>query len=155
MEKWVMSVVGIVALSVLLDIILPSGDMNKYIKGVFAVLTVTVIVEPIPRLLASIKNGDIDVVLPSYSEIEVDEQYIEETNDSIREGLEKRITSALIADGAMNVTVTISDSRRIDKRIDSIKITLDEGYGEYKVRNILRQMIHCKIGEVIVVERSG
>jgi len=38
-------------LGVLVDIIMPEGDTSKYIKGIFALITVFIIVYPLPSLL--------------------------------------------------------------------------------------------------------
>jgi hypothetical protein len=57
MTVWLASIVGIVALTLLIDIIIPEGDSNKYIKGVLAAVTTLVLVQPIPGIL----NGSIDV----------------------------------------------------------------------------------------------
>ena len=56
MNEWIMSIVGITALGVLMDILLPEGETNKYIKGIFALFTVFVIIYPLPK----IANGDFD-----------------------------------------------------------------------------------------------
>ena len=40
MAEWLMSVVGIVAAGVLLEIILPPGDTAKYAKGAYALIVV-------------------------------------------------------------------------------------------------------------------
>ena len=43
MAEWLMSVVGIVAAGVLLEIILPPGDTSKYAKGAYALIVVLVL----------------------------------------------------------------------------------------------------------------
>lgn len=59
-SQWVISVVGIVLLSILADIILPHGQTNKYIKNIFAIITVFVIVTPLPSLFKNISyQGDL------------------------------------------------------------------------------------------------
>ena len=55
-SQWVISVVGIVLLSILADIILPHGQTNKYIKNIFAIITVFVIVTPLPSLFKNISH---------------------------------------------------------------------------------------------------
>ena len=36
LSAWILSIAGIVLLSVLVELILPAGSMSKYIKGIFA-----------------------------------------------------------------------------------------------------------------------
>lgn len=49
LSAWVLSIVGIVVLTLMVDIIIPEGKTGKYIKGVFAMLTVFVIAMPLPK----------------------------------------------------------------------------------------------------------
>ena len=53
MSAWIMGIVGVIALGVLADILLPEGETAKYIKGFLAVFVVAAIVAPIPSLLSS------------------------------------------------------------------------------------------------------
>lgn len=47
MNKWLFSVVGVVFLSILFDIIYPSGKTNKFCKSIFGIIAIVVIVSPI------------------------------------------------------------------------------------------------------------
>ena len=58
MNAWLLSIVGVVSLGVLLEILLADGETSKYIKGVFALAVVLVLVAPIPKFLN--KNFDIN-----------------------------------------------------------------------------------------------
>ncbi|MDR2047011.1 MAG: stage III sporulation protein AF [Clostridiales bacterium] len=51
MIAWIISVAGVSVLTVLLDIILPEGQMNKYVKGVLSVVVTVVIISPAAGLL--------------------------------------------------------------------------------------------------------
>lgn len=50
MKEWILSVVGVIALGVLVDIILPSGKMTKYVKGAFSLIVVIVISSIVPKI---------------------------------------------------------------------------------------------------------
>ena len=52
-SAWVLSVAGISMLAVLIDLILPTGQTKKYIKGVFALIVVVVVITPIFDLFKS------------------------------------------------------------------------------------------------------
>jgi len=51
MAGWIMGIVGVVCLGVLLDLVIPEGQTAKYIKGVFALVVIFVIISPLPALL--------------------------------------------------------------------------------------------------------
>ena len=49
-SAWVLSIAGVSMLGVLVELILPSGQTKKYVKGVFAFIVVLVIISPLPKL---------------------------------------------------------------------------------------------------------
>jgi len=51
---YLLSIVGVVVLSVILDLVLPGGQISKYIKGIMSVVIVFVIASPLPGI---VKNG--------------------------------------------------------------------------------------------------
>ncbi|MEG2561243.1 MAG: stage III sporulation protein AF [Clostridia bacterium] len=56
MSAWILSIVGIITLGVLVDIILPDGETNKYIKGIFSMIVIFMIIAPLPKMM----NSDFD-----------------------------------------------------------------------------------------------
>ena len=55
MKEWLFSVVGVVFLSVLFDLIYPSGKTNKFCKSIFGIIAALVLISPI------IKLNDLDI----------------------------------------------------------------------------------------------
>ena len=53
MTAWIMSIVGVVVIGVLIDVLTPEGESNKYVKGVYALIVVLVIASPIAKALKS------------------------------------------------------------------------------------------------------
>ena len=49
-SSWLLSVVGVVILGVLIDVVLPEGNVNKYIKAVFAFVIILVIISPLTKI---------------------------------------------------------------------------------------------------------
>lgn len=72
--EWIIKIVGLGALGVLLDVILPDGETNKYIKGIFGIITVFVLFSPLPKLLNVKVNID-DITLKSNETIVIDDDY--------------------------------------------------------------------------------
>lgn len=92
MSGWLLSVAGISLLSVLIDVVLPNGQTNKYIKGIIAFCMVFVIISPIPALLKS--DFDLDKIFTS-STIEVEKEFIYQVNRTRLTYLQSQITSEL------------------------------------------------------------
>jgi len=76
MSSYILSLLGIVLVSVLIEIILPSGQTSKYIKSILAVFVIYVCVSPIINFLKS----DFDI-----------NKYINKENINIDETLLKEI----------------------------------------------------------------
>lgn len=73
---WLLGVVGVVLLGVLADVLLPRGQMSKYVKGIFAVLLLFVIITPVARFF----RQDIrltDLINFDAGSYERDESYID------------------------------------------------------------------------------
>lgn len=101
MTEWLMSIVGVVAIGVLLDILLPSGEINKYIKGVFGIVVVFVIIIPLPKLV----KGDFINFFDASQDIKIDEGYY---SDSLKRRNEEREKATL------NYLKTVYDVKSID-----------------------------------------
>lgn len=73
MRGWIIAIVGVVVLGVLLEIILPDGEVTKYIRGIFSIIVVVVIVTPIAQILSGDKKFEFDI---KGAQIEYDDNYI-------------------------------------------------------------------------------
>lgn len=105
LTSWVLSVVGIVIVGVLIDLILPDGQMNKYIKGIFGIITVFVIVSPITQILNY--EIDFDQYLYNSTATQIDEDYIEATKKLLKSQTETFLEKELEKGGFSNVFVNI------------------------------------------------
>ena len=73
-STYLLSIVGVAILGVIVDLILPSGTVSKYIKGVFALILIFVIISPIPKLIN--QNWSFNDIFQT-SSTEIDEDYLE------------------------------------------------------------------------------
>lgn len=74
-SRWITGIVGISAIAILVDIIVKKGETEKYIKGVFGLFTLFVVISPLPELFdngLSIKN----IFNLSSTEITADDRYV-------------------------------------------------------------------------------
>lgn len=103
---WLLSVVGIVIISVLVDLILPEGEMQKYIKAIFSVFVVFVMISPVLKI--NINDIDFNKFIYNQSSVEINEDYIKNYNNSYKENLEKVCVEQLNSKGFLGVKVEIS-----------------------------------------------
>lgn len=57
MNKWILSIIAIVFISILIQFFLPEGKLNKYVKSFFGIATILVVIQPIFML----KNNNLDI----------------------------------------------------------------------------------------------
>lgn len=104
--NWILSIVGVVLIGVLVDIILPSGQIQKYIKSVFSIFVVFVMIYPVTNI--DINNLDFNKFLYNQTSVELNENYIKNYNNEYKKSLENLITTQLENKGFKGVDVEIS-----------------------------------------------
>lgn len=144
-SAWVLSIVGIVILTLIVDIILPEGQTNKYIKSVFAVITVFVIALPIPSLF----NGDIDIggVLKNEQAGVIDTTFIENLMQERASVVKDELLKEYKANGIDNVEVEISYKADVKFNIEKIFINVKNSVivGSDKNINIKEKVLSITI----------
>lgn len=103
-SSWAMSIAGIVCLSVIVELILPNGQMNKYIKGIFSFIIVLVIIMPIPKLL-NIKLDFSDLLYND--KISIDKEYIDKNNLNKINAIKNDIENDIDKRGYKSVNLSI------------------------------------------------
>ncbi|MBQ9715331.1 MAG: stage III sporulation protein AF [Clostridia bacterium] len=91
MSSWVVSIVGIVLLGLVADVVLPQGQTNKYIKSIFSIVTIFVVVSPLPKLFDNFANTD--EIVYSQESVFVDYSFV----DSIK-GLKAQEKESFLLD---------------------------------------------------------
>ncbi len=106
LSGWILSIAGIICVSVIIELILPDGQMNRYIKGILSFIIVLVIILPLPKLLKT--EIDLDHVFDYGQNITVDEDYLYQLNLNkitiVQEDIENKINSR----GYKNVSIYVS-----------------------------------------------
>lgn len=159
LSSWVLTIVGMVVLSVIGDIILPQGKIAKTVKGVFAFITVLVIASPLPELF----NGSFEVFSYLTDETHAFDEQISQTIYQMRvEQTRSQIETTLVYRGVSNPEITII-SENIDTflEIEKIIINLDNAVIKEVDGNIIktetiRQVVAESVGvaeeKVVVYE---
>ena len=103
MSTWILSIVGIAFLGVMIDVVSPSGAINKFIKSIFSVLVLFVLVSPIKNLLT---KSEIDINQVSNELIE-DKNFLFNYNQNLASSYENRIEDRLNQEEINGVDVVI------------------------------------------------
>lgn len=75
MGAWLLKITGVIALSTLSSLLIPNGQTKKYVKGIFALITLFVLVSPLPKLLKSDFSG-FPNAFDTAVELEIDETFL-------------------------------------------------------------------------------
>ena len=105
MSGYVLSILGIVLLGVIIDVIIPSGNISKYIKSVFSIFVVAVIISPVVNFLSN-KNG----IKLEYDNYEMDKQLIEYIFAKRTENEENKIEIYLKDNGFNGIDINLNYS---------------------------------------------
>lgn len=146
-SSWLLAITGVILLSVLCEMILPEGQINRYIRVIFSFITIFVIIAPLPKLIG--KEIDFSQLFSSYDS-SLQEDYLYEINlnklDAITNDLQKEIERQ----GIYNVSISIS-ANALSKELEIFSVSVDlcdiEFSSDFENKNTLGAKE--KIGEII------
>lgn len=110
MTGYILSVLGIVVAGVIIDIIVPSGTINKYIRGVYSIFVVAVLISPIMKLMN--KTHDFSIKYQDYS---LNENLLSYIYKSKVDSMQIRIEKELEEEGLKNVDIILNFSIENDQ----------------------------------------
>lgn len=154
MTAWILSIAGVTILSVVVDLILPSGQTAKYIKNIFAFVMILVIISPLPALIKG--NFNVNDIFES-EEIVLQEDYIYQVNRDKLTALEKEITSSLEEKGIKNVVVTINadifqiEMKILEVSVDLSDLVIDENSGHIDIEKAITEVVNRLVGEEVII----
>ncbi len=102
MTSWILNIVGMVFVGVVLELVLPNGKTSTFIKSVFAIFVLYVIVIPLPQLFHS------SLSLNNNSATITDANFLMNNNLNKLKALEIGMVETLTQKGFENVSVVIS-----------------------------------------------
>ncbi len=144
MTGWIMSIVGVVVIGVLIDVLTPEGESNKYIKGVYALIVVLVIASPIAKALKS----DIDFSKYFDSAFQTDSTFVDYVNDDRKDEDEQKIANSLKLRGYENAQVVIFERTGNIYGIDRVNVDITlcshtKEECEEEIKEIVKKTVNC------------
>lgn len=105
MSGYILTILGIVLAGILIDIIVPTGKINKYIKSIFAIFVVAVILMPVVKFIA--KSDEITI---NYTDYEIEQNLMDYIFSSRVTAYENEIIEVLENNGLSNIDIKINYS---------------------------------------------
>jgi len=106
MSTWVLTVAGVAILINICEILMPEGEMNRYIKGTLAIVCMLVLVSPLPRLL----NAELDfteIVFGESENVGIDFSFVDYVNKLKADALAKELEIILAEKGYEGVKIGV------------------------------------------------
>ncbi len=117
MNAWVLGIVGVVFLGVMVEIVVPNGKTNVFIKSIFAIVFMYVVVSPILKL---VKNNDL-IDLKTIFNVQSDDEELEQRTFELKCQIENHLNN----NGVEGVEVTVAGhSTNDDIIIDEISVNI-------------------------------
>lgn len=120
MTKYILSILGIVIAGIFIDIIVPNGKINKYIKSIYSIFVVAVLLSPLINFLN--KNHDFTV---KYKDYELNTELINYIHSMRVKAMETNLENYLGAEGFKNIHIELTfSSKNNEISYNSCKISL-------------------------------
>ena len=156
MQSYILSVLGIVLVSVLIEIILPSGQTAKYIKSVFSIFVVYVLISPILSMIK--KDYDITKYLQRVN-MQINQTLLnniyKDQIDAKNTDIENILENAGYSGTKVRIVFNIVDDKII---LEKVKINLDNlvitspnaNINKYQhIRQVVAQSIEIKEEDIL------
>ncbi len=143
MSGWILSVTAVICLTVLLDIIMPDGQMKKYVKGIVSIIVIFVIITP----LASIAVGEFDL---TKGNITIDSDMLdnlESTSDRYRETQ----LEAMLSDDDITADVKIEN----DNGKKKVEVIIQNQVLSENEMNILKQKVKDTVTDFLGIDSGS
>lgn len=157
MTKYILSILGVVILGVLIDVVVPSGSINKYIKSIFSIFVVAVMLIPIINFLNKSKDFKL-----SLNEVEIDEKIlnfvfnerVKQTENNIIVSLEKQGLSGLVVE--LNYSTELDKLTYISCEIDASNLVIqsdNQHINKYElIKEVVKGQTNLTEQEIIIHE---
>ena len=127
MSGYILKIFGVAIIAVIIDIILPSGKMEKIVKMALSIVIVFVIASPIPSLISKVKNFN-----SSDNFDLIDKEYVKKINQQKIDAVEEKIKEDLKESGISNIEIELmcdlsqTEIKYIFANIDARSVVLEE-----------------------------
>ena len=115
MKGYILSVLGIVLVGIFVDVIVPNGAINKYIKSIYSIFVVAVMLNPLFNLLKNTKDFTI-----KYQDYEVNVNLLNYIYKTRITEHEKELENSLKEQGFANVDIILNYSIENDELVYNI-----------------------------------
>ncbi|MCI8555227.1 MAG: hypothetical protein HFI85_01450 [Clostridia bacterium] len=158
LSGWILSIAGVICISVIVELVMPDGQMNSYIKKILSFIIVLVIILPLPKLLKT--EIDLNNIFDYSENIEVDKDYLYQLNLNKINIAKDDIETKIKSHGYNNVFVYVNaDIFQNNMRFKSITVDLSglviSGNSEHNDITKIKKDISKIITEYVTIDEEA
>ena len=148
-SAWILGIVGVVVLSIIVDLVMPNGSTSKFIKNIFAFVIVIVILSPIVSFLSK-KDIKLEDIFEN-NNITIQEEFLSSVNQKILNKLQKELENDMEEFGISGVQVGLKanifeEELNIEQvSIDLKKCVIDENISHIDIKTSILKIVLRKI----------
>ena len=120
-SRYILTIAGVILISIVVELVLSEGQMNRYIKSILSFFIIAVIIAPLPNLLS---NENMTNIFENAS-YELQDDFIYKNNQIRIDALEKDILKELNEDGYKNLEIEIECKDMLASSLEYSKVSLD------------------------------
>lgn len=144
-STWIAGIVGISVIGILVDIVVKSGETEKYVKGVFGLFTLFVIVSPLPKLLEQSFSFE-EIFDFELQTTNVDDDYIEFVYEKKYNNVEDALMEKIFDEYGIENEIDIYFVESCPEKIDLVYVILKKGGIQQEIEN---KHINVEIAEKV------
>ncbi len=120
MAGYILSILGIILAGIFIDILVPTGSVSKYIKSIYSIFVVAVILSPVVKFLTKK-----DVYTLKYEDYQINEKLMNFIYNGRADELKAKIEKRLDDEGFKNIDIKINySSNNNEFQLNSIEVNL-------------------------------
>ena len=157
MTSYILSILGIIVAGLLIDVIVPNGTISKYIKSIYSIFVVAVLINPIFTLVKKAEDFTL-----RYQDITTDQKLLEYIYLQRIDALESEIENTLNQEGFLNVDIILNYSIENDNlsystcvvNLKNVAINEDKQHiNKYEfIKSVVKEKTNLTYEEIIINE---
>lgn len=152
MTSYISSILGAVILGIVIEVALPNGQTRKYIKGMYSIFVVFILLTPVANLV----NKDFDLnELIDTTAVSVNEDYIEYITKARAEQMATYLEQKLDSEGMKNISIeVVYKETDLDISIEKIIVNIQNLVIDRKDKHINKYNVikECILNSVKIEE---
>ncbi|MDR2267054.1 MAG: stage III sporulation protein AF [Christensenellaceae bacterium] len=129
MSGWLIAVTSTVLATTLVDILLPDGEIKKYVKGITSLIVIVAIISPLLTVKNVLNGGvdelfSVDSALDTLETNQINNYYLMSTNERKKKNLEDKVIKALSTIGIDGAIVVLT-GQGLTVTMNIVAVTID------------------------------